>query len=160
MVTTFVVVPGVARQYIQRMSPIPALAIADLVLLVAAASLGLASLLGWLRHPEAAFPTAKAVTHLALQLVAIAVWVAFVVSGAVAAAWAAFVIITLGQVFGDLLMFASYRARRPGVAQPGYLAVGGDVLSFRRPVPAMHALVGALAWFGMLAICIAATVIG
>ncbi|MFT4215691.1 MAG: hypothetical protein QM619_00665 [Micropruina sp.] len=64
-----------------------------------------------------------------------------------------------GQLFGDLLMFASYRARYPGIVRPGYRAVSGDVLSFRRPVPALHALVGATGWFGMLAICIVATTI-
>jgi hypothetical protein len=37
--------------------------------------------------------------------------------------------------------------------------VSGDALSFRRPAASLHALVGAAAWFGMLAICILATVV-
>jgi len=139
------------------MSPLTALAITDLALLVAAAALGLTSLLAWLRHRQSGFPTTKAIAHIVLQVIAIGVWCAFAVTGAVAAGWAAFVIITAGQVVGDLLMFASYRARHPDDPRPRYLTAGGDVLSFRRPVPALHALVGAIAWFGMLAICIAAT---
>ncbi|MFT4295108.1 MAG: hypothetical protein QM582_06820 [Micropruina sp.] len=141
--------------------PVAALALADLALLLVAAGLGLTALLGWLRHRGSGrLPAAKIAAHLSLQLIGIATWVAFLVTGAAAVAWVAFAVLTVGQVFGDLLMFVSYRARYPGTARPHYLAVGGDVLSFRRPAPALHALVGALAWFSMLAICIAATVAG
>jgi hypothetical protein len=69
-------------------------------------------------------------------------------------------VVTAGQVFGDLLMFASYRARHRGEEPTSYLRIGGDVLSFRRPLAGFHALVGAVAWFGMFAICIVATVAG
>jgi hypothetical protein len=136
-----------------------ALAIADLVLLLVTAALGLASLLARARRRAAGFPAVKITAHVSLQLVSIGVWVAFVGTGAVLLAWIAFAVISAGQVLGDLLMFASYRARRPGAAEAGYRAVSGDVLSFRRPVPALHALFGAVAWFGMLAICIVATVL-
>lgn len=135
------------------------LASIDLALLLVAAGFGLTSLLAWRRHRGSGrLPTAKIAAHLSLQVIGIATWTAFVVTGAVPIAWTAFVVLTAGQVFGDLLMFASYRARNPGATRPHYLAVGGDVLSFRRPVPALHALVGALAWFSMLAICLFSTV--
>ncbi|CAG7602432.1 hypothetical protein ACFPZL_00260 [Leucobacter soli] len=133
------------------------LAIVDLVVLIAAAAFGAASLLAWARHRTDAFPVKKIVAHVALQLMSIGIWMAFVITGRAAVAWAAFVVITVGQVFGDLLMFASHRARHPG-AHSSYLGIGGEVLSFRRPLPAFHALVGAVGWFGMLAICIIATV--
>ncbi|ALJ18460.1 hypothetical protein [Microbacterium sp. No. 7] len=139
--------------------PVLALAIADLVLLLVAAAFGLTSLLAWMRHRGSGIPpVAKIATHVALQVVSIGVWTAFVVTGSAPVAWAAFAIITVGQVFGDLLMFASYRARHPGTTRPGYRAVSGDVLGFRRPAAALHALVGAIAWFGMLGICILASV--
>lgn len=140
---------------------VTAFATADLVLALCAAGLGLASLTAWVRHRASGrLPAAKIVTHLTLQVLGIAAWTAFLITGALPIGWTAFAVLTVGQVFGDLLMFASYRARNPGTLRPHYLAVGGDVLSFRRPVPALHALVGALAWFGMLAICIVATVVG
>ncbi len=135
------------------------LASIDLALLLVAAGFGLTSLLAWRRHRGSGhLPTARIAAHLTLQVIGIATWTAFVATGVVLLAWTAFVVLTAGQVFGDLLMFASYRARRPGAVRPHYLAVGSDVLSFRRPAPALHALVGALAWFSMLAICLYSTV--
>lgn len=75
-------------------------------------------------------------------------------------AWVAFAVITAGQVLGDLLMFASYRARH-GIdsAAGNYVAVAKDVLGFSRPVPALHAIVGALGWFTMLGVCVFATLV-
>lgn len=139
------------------MNTVP-LAAVDLVLLVTAAGFGAASLFKWSRFRHAGFPTAKIVTHISLQAVAICVWFFFVLTSAVAVAWIAFIVLTAGQVFGDLLMFVSHRARHPDRVAPSYLQVGGDVLSFKRPAAALHAIFGAVAWFGMLAICIIATV--
>ncbi|WP_449282855.1 hypothetical protein [Leucobacter sp.] len=140
--------------------PIVVWAIADLALLLITAGLGLAALLVWSRHRAAGFPAGRITAHVVLQILSIGIWTAFAITGAVPLGWIAFAVITAGQVLGDLLMFASHRARHPGAAEAGYRAVSGDVLSFRRPVPALHALVGALAWFGMLAICVVATVAG
>lgn len=136
---------------------ITALAVADLVLLLVATALGFTALRAWTRHHTADFPVAKVVAHVTLQVVSIGVWTAFVITGSLSLAWTAFIVITVGQVFGDLLMFASYRIRHPGVIKPSYRDVSSDALNFRRPVRALHAVIGAIAWFGMLAICIAAT---
>ncbi|MFT3873606.1 MAG: hypothetical protein QM714_13335 [Nocardioides sp.] len=136
---------------------VTALATVDLVLLLLAAALGLASLRAWARHRASGFPVAKISAHLTLQIISVGIWAAFAITGELPIAWVAFAVITVGQVFGDLLMFASYRARHPAAAGSNYRAVSGDVLSFRRPVPALHALTGALAWFGMLGICLLAT---
>lgn len=134
------------------MSILTALAAVDLVLLVVTALLGLASLLAWARHRAAGFPTGRIAGHIVLQLAGIGVWAWHVATGSIALAWAAFGILTAGQVLGDLLMLASRRARHPGEAG-GYRAAAADVLGFRRPVPALHAIVGAVAWFGMLGLC-------
>ncbi len=138
---------------------VTALAIADLVLLLVTAAMGVVSLAAWTHHRAAGFPVGKVTTHVALQVASIGVWTAFVISDALPLAWIAFALITAGQVFGDLLMFASYRARHPGATESGYRAVSGDVLRFARPVAALHAVIGAVAWFGMLAICIVATIV-
>lgn len=140
------------------MNTVTAFALADLVMLLITAGFGYASLRGWLRHRGRDFPAFKVPIHLTLQIVGIVAWAAFVFTGAVFVAWTAFVILTAGQVVGDLLMFASYRARHPEIVKLKYLSAGGDVLSFRRPNAGFHATFGAIAWFGMLAICIYATV--
>lgn len=131
------------------------LAIVVLVLLVTTVLLGIRAVLVWRRHRAAGYPTAKIATHITLQSAGILCWIAFIVTTHAALAWAALILLTVGQVFGDLLMFASYRARHSARPKPGYGAVAQDVLGFSRPVPALHAIVGALAWFGMLGITIA-----
>src|SRR6478672_7351489 len=80
-------------------------------LLLITMALGAVNLTRWLRHGRSSVPPLKAVTHVVMQTTAVAVWIAFIATGAVVLAWTTAVVITVGQVFGDLLMFASYRAR-------------------------------------------------
>lgn len=136
------------------MDPIVTLAAIVLVFLLTTAVLGVLSLRAWLRHGSASLPVAKVVTHVVLQVVSMGLWIAFIVTGEPWIAWTTFVIITAGQTFGDLLMFASYRARRNVTRVSNYVVVAKDLLSFSRPVPALHAIVGALGWFGMIAVCV------
>lgn len=136
------------------MSAIVLLAGFVLVTLVATAILGLTTLGVWRRHRDAHFPTMKIAIHIALQGLSIVLWVGFLVTMQPWNAWASFAVITAGQVFGDLLMFASYRARNHVAKVGSYVAVARDVLGFSRPVAALHATVGALGWFTMLAVCI------
>ncbi len=140
------------------MDPLALLALLDLAVLLAAATLGAISLAKWAKHRTSGFPITRIVTHVTLQILSIGLWVSYVATGTLALAWTTFVVITVGQVFGDLLMFSSHRARHPATQRAGYRAVAADVLSFRRPAPALHAIVGAIAWFLMLASCIAASV--
>lgn len=139
------------------MTPIALIAVIVLVLLIATAVLGAASLTVWWRHRASGFPAMKVTTHVVLQISSIVIWCFFLVTLRPWVAWVAFAVITVGQVFGDLLMFASYRARHRTEKTGSYLAVAKDVLGFTRPIPALHAIVGALGWFSMLAVCILAT---
>nr|WP_274635648.1 hypothetical protein [Microbacterium bovistercoris] len=139
------------------MSPIALLAGLVLVFLATTAILGVASLAAWRRHRTADFPTKKVTAHVTLQGMSIVLWIVFLVTMQPWIAWAAFAVITAGQVFGDLLMFASYRARHRIAKAGSYGAVAKDVLGFRRPIPALHAIIGALGWFTMLTVCILAT---
>lgn len=139
------------------MTPIAVMAVIVLVLLAVTAILGAASLRAWLRHRTSGFPARKVTTHIVLQISAIVIWCVFLVTLQPWVAWAAFAVITVGQVFGDLLMFASYRARHRTAKAESYLAVAKDVLGFTRIAPALHAIIGALGWFSMLAVCILAT---
>lgn len=136
------------------MSLITLLAGLVLAFLVITAALGVASLTAWLRHRNEGFPGMKVTTHVALQVSSIMIWIVFLFTMHPWIAWVAFAVITAGQVFGDLLMFASYRARHHITREGSYIAVAKDVLQFTRPVPALHAIFGALGWFTMLAVCI------
>lgn len=127
-------------------------------ILLASAGFGFASLRVWARYRPQGFPASKVATHLSLQLTATATWIGFVFTGSLIVAWIAFALITIGQVFGDLLLFALYRARHPDRPHTSYLSIGGDVLSLRRPHAGFHALFGAIAWFGMLGICVYASI--
>ena len=128
------------------MSPSVSLAVLVLVFLAVTAILGVASLMAWRRHRGTGFPAKKIATHVSLQSASIVIWGIFLATMQPWIAWAAFAVITVGQVFGDLLMF---------VAQVrSYTAVAKDVLGFSRPLPALHAIIGALGWFAMLATCI------
>lgn len=139
------------------MSSIVLLAGLVLVFLATTAILGVASLMAWRRYRTAGFPTKKVTTHIALQGTSVVLWIVFLVTMQPWIAWIAFAVITAGQVFGDLLMFASYRARHRIAKVGSYVAVAKDVLGFTRPVPALHAIIGALGWFTMLIVCILAT---
>lgn len=127
-------------------------------LLLATMGFGLWSLLRW--HARAPVPKARVTAHIVLQLAALGLWIGFLATESLVIAWLAWAVITAGQVFGDLLMYASFRARHPDARGFGYLTPAGDALSFRRPAASLHAIVGALGWFSMLAVCILATIGG
>lgn len=139
-------------------TPVDLLAATVLCLLLATVVLGLLSLGKWLRVDAASAPAPKIAAHIILQVTSVALWVSFVVTANVWLAWVSFGVITAGQVVGDLLMFVSYRARHRLTGSVRYLAVAGDVLGFSRPTPALHAIVGALGWFTMLATCVVASI--
>jgi hypothetical protein len=127
-------------------------------LLLIAVALGVANLSRWLRHGRSSVPSAKVVLHIALQVTAIVVWIAFIATGSAVVGWTAFAVITVGQVFGDLLMFASCRARSGETGKIRYGSVGAEVLGFKRPAAALHAAVGALGWFTLLATAVLASI--
>lgn len=136
------------------MSALVPLAWLVLALLAATAILGVVAVMAWRRHPATGFPTTKVTTHIALQTTSIVLWTGFVVTSRPWVAWTTFAVITAGQVVGDLLMFASYRERHRRAEAVSYRAVAKDVLGFTRPVPAIHAITGALGWFTMLTVCV------
>lgn len=128
-----------------------------LLFLLITVLLGVASLMRWRRHRAADFPTKRIMAHVALQGMSILLWIVFLVTTQTWVAWVSFAVITTGQVFGDFLMFASYRARHRVAKVGNYATVAKDVLGFKRPIPALHAIVGALGWFSMLAVCVVAS---
>lgn len=134
------------------------LGIIDLGLLLATAGIGTASLAGWLRNHHASVPRAKATAHVAMQLGTLGLWVAFLLTGALWPAWAAFVAVNAGAAFGDRLMYASYRARHPAEGRASYLAIAGEVVRSGGPGRTMHALLAPAVIVLMLTTCILASV--
>jgi len=127
------------------------------VFLLATVGLGIGNAIRWARSGAAQVPFGRILAHGAVQCFAGVLWVIFALSAAPLIGWAAFIVITVGQVLGDTLMLTSHRARHP--QQPsGYGAAAAATLSFERPTSALHAILGAVAWFGMLGICIAISV--
>lgn len=133
------------------------LALATLGLLVVAAAYGTVNALRWHRFDPQHVPVTKLTLHVTLQLVAVALWSVFLSTEEVVVAWIAFAVLTLGQGVGDVLMFASHRARHRTSGKVAYLQVALDVLRFRRPAAALHAIIGASAYFLMLVTCVLAS---
>ncbi|GGU24614.1 hypothetical protein [Nocardioides albus] len=124
------------------------------------AAVGVLLLTGWFRHGRA--HSRVVVTHVVLSVAGAGLWVAYVLSDQVLYAWAALVMITIGNGFGDNLLLR--RTRRMG---------GGTHLStvntyklairsiFNRRLPlrvGFHALFAGVVYFSTLAICIVDTV--
>lgn len=112
------------------MFPIGFFAGVVLIFLGSTAGLGIASLAKWWQHRSQDFPEKKVTTHIVLQSTSIVMWVVFMVFMQPWIAWLTFATITVGQVFGDLLMFSSYRARHRVPKAGSYVAVAKDVFSF------------------------------
>ena len=139
------------------MSTIQVLSWVVFVVLAATVAFGVTNAVRWARHATGSFPLGLILTHGVVQCVAVTLWLVFAVEALVVLGWVSFVIATAGQVLGDGLMLRSHSSRRPGTPA-GYRAAAASTLSFRRPISALHAICGAVAWFSMLGICIAASV--
>jgi hypothetical protein len=97
--------------------------------------------------------------HAAAVLLPFAGWAAYTASDA-RPGWLAVgalaVLLAVGMPSGDLLMLRAWRGRatREGRPVPGgwraYVGAAADVLRFRRPVAAVHALAGAAGFFSVL----------
>lgn len=106
-------------------------------------------------------PPALVVGHVGLSVVAIACWVAFVVTGAVGWGWTAFGLVTAGNTVGDLLLVG--RSRRLAGEHGAFFADYGAAIraTLRGRLPrrvTFHALFAGAAYFTALGACVAATV--
>jgi hypothetical protein len=107
------------------------------------AAVGVLLLTGWLRHGRARSPVV--LTHVGLSVLGVACWTTFVVVDQVLWAWAALLLITIGNGFGDNMLL--WRTRRMGGSHRRLpLRVG------------FHALFAGVVYFSTLAVCVVATV--
>ncbi|HET7723082.1 MAG TPA: hypothetical protein VFK68_00460 [Propionibacteriaceae bacterium] len=119
-------------------------------------SVGLANLIAW-RRDAGGDRRGSLVLHVSSAVVGFVLWVVFVASGSLVAAWAAFAVITFGTTFGDMLMVAGHR-RATGTSASYGQTIGAVFTGHMPPRIVFHALFSPVVYFGCLAACIIATV--
>lgn len=102
-------------------------------------------------------------THVALGVGALALWVTSTVTGVLVWAWAAFALLTVGNGVGDSLLIA--RSRRTRRRSEGFFPDYGAAIAgvFRGEMPwtvVFHALFSGVVYFTCLGVCIGATMSG
>lgn len=122
------------------------------------ALVGVSLAVSWWRHGR---PGASTVfVHAAAATVGLALWVTFVVTGSLVAAWSAFVAITVGNTYGDEMLLGRVRGRTGTTSKRRNYPVAVSAI-FRGQMPprvAFHALFAGAVYFSCLGVCIAATV--
>lgn len=122
--------------------------------------IGLTLFVGWLRHARGR-AAGMVFTHLGLMLTGLALWIWFVLTGALVAAWSAFAVITVGISFGDVMLLRAIRRARPEITSTMGAYGAAIPMIFRGELPrrvGIHALVSPLVYFPCLAVCIGATI--
>ena len=100
------------------------------------------------------------VTHATAGVLGLALWAAFLLTGNVLLAWLAFVVITVGNGFGDAMLLGRSRGLHGATTfWKGYVGAVGDTFRGRMPPRVtFHALFSGLVYFTCLGVCIGATV--
>lgn len=122
------------------------------------ASVGVSLAVTWWRHGRHGAPTVRA--HAAAAAVGLALWVTFVVTASLVAAWSAFVAITVGNTYGDEMLLGRVRSRTGTASKRRNYPVAIAAI-FRAEMPprvAFHAVFAGVVYFSCLGVCIAATV--
>ncbi|MGY0387699.1 hypothetical protein ACWZJV_12070 [Nocardioides sp. WG-D5] len=123
------------------------------------AAVGVLLLTGWLGHGRA--HPRVAITHVTLSVLGVASWITYVLTDRVLWAWAAFALITIGNVFGDTMLLR--RTRSMGGSHlstvNAYRLALRSMFKGRLPLRvSFHAMFAGVVYFSTLAICIVATV--
>lgn len=123
------------------------------------ASVGVLLLTGWMRHGR--IHSRVVVTHVALSVLGVACWIAYVLADQVLWAWAALLLITVGNGFGDNILLRRARAlggRHLSTVDAYKLALR-SMFKGRLPIRvSFHAMFAGVVYFSTLAVCIVATV--
>ena len=122
------------------------------------ASVGASLAVTWWRHGRHGLPTVRA--HVVALALGLASWVAFVVTENPVAAWAALVVMTIGNAYGDDMLLRRVHSRTGTTSKRrNYpVAIGAIFRGEMPPRVAFHALFAGVVYFGSLTVCIAATV--
>lgn len=122
------------------------------------AAVGLLLLAGWFAHGR---HHGRVVTaHVASSVAGLGLWLTFLATDRAGWAWGAFVLITVGNTFGDELLRGRWR-RLSGVRMSfgkDYAGAVRATLTGKLPGRVtFHALFAGVVYFGTLAVCIAAS---
>jgi hypothetical protein len=123
-------------------------------------AVGLTLFLDWLRR-EPRRGARTVIPHVLLTLAGLLFWVGFTVTGALAAAWISFAIITAGNIFGDTMLLGRARRIAPDATTIRQRYAVAIVSIFRRALPrrvSFHAVFSAVVYFPCLGVCVGATV--
>jgi len=120
---------------------------------------GIGLLVSWLRHGHRSAP--KVVLHVGIGLAALALWIVFIVADNLIAACLTFILITVANAIGDLMLVARSRRIHGTTSKfwPDYWRAAGA--TFRGAMPkrvTFHALFSPVVYFLCLAVCIGAYV--
>lgn len=122
------------------------------------ALVGIALAVTWWRHGRQGAPTVRA--HVVGEAVGLALWITFVATASLVAAWTAFVAITVGNTYGDKMLLGRVTGRTGTTSKRrNYPAAVAAI--FRGALPrrvAFHALFAGVVYFGCLFACITATI--
>lgn len=133
-----------------------------LVSWVAQAAVGVSLIVSWARHAKGA-NAGLVLTHATAMIAFAVIWTVFIVTGAVAWAWAGFAVLVVFIGFGDATMVRRARTVLGG-AQPGlrdYIpAVRVSLAGRLGRRTRFHMLFSALVFFPCLAVCVIATAMG
>lgn len=124
------------------------------------AAVGVIMLAGWVRHARGA-DAHRVVPHVALMILFLAPWLAFILTGSAWWPWAALTVLLIGIPFGDFVLLD--RARRvretEGKGMRGYGVALQAIFAGQLPGKvAFHALFAPVVFFGTLGVAIGATV--
>ena len=123
------------------------------------AAVGALLLARWLRGAR---PSARlVVAHVALGFLIVALWLVFLTTSSLVAAWLAFAAMSIGNAIGDTMLIRRWRRMRGSTA--GYWADYGGAIGavFRGAMPprvTFHALFAGVVYFLALGVTIGASV--
>lgn len=122
------------------------------------ALVGVSLAVSWWRHGRR-HGASTVLVHAAAATAGLALWVTFVVTANLVAAWSAFAAITVGNTYGDEMLLGRVRARTGTTSKRRNYPVAVAAI-FRGQMPprvAFHAIFAGVVYFSCLGVCIAAT---
>ncbi len=134
------------------------MALVVLLLWLTTAVIGALVLLAWVRRARpGTLPLTTITAHVTVILVALGLWIGFVVTDRNALAWSSFVVLNFGNGLGDAILTQRWRS----VAGPGQrwwkvyrIALHAFLRGQWPKGPMAHALIGGITFIGSLAACL------
>jgi hypothetical protein len=122
-------------------------------------AVGVVLLVRWAQNAASGAP--RVIGHVGCALIALGLWIAFLVTASPPLAWSAFAVVTVGNTLGDVMLVSRSR-RLHGDRSRGWSDYGraiADTFRGRLPRPVVfHALFSAVVYFSCLGVCIGATI--